>query len=182
MIVPKPKHPWEFGMVIDCRYANSQVHPMAGSLPILGVSMSYLEGAFKSFWQFWPESECQEIYSSLTECEVYCPTRLIQGSTDSAYAFQAGMMEIFDGMVNVSLLIWIDDVLRFSKTFEDYPQVLRQAFERLRKFNVKLNPNKTDLCSREITCRGRKISGAGIRFDGSRIQALLQLPKPTTAD
>ena len=92
------------------------------------------------------------------------------------------MMEVLGGVVYVLLLIWIDEPLLFAKTFEDYLQVLKQSFERLRKFNVKLNPNKTDLCSREITCRGRKISGAGIRFDGSRIQALLQLPKPTTAD
>ena len=91
-------------------------------------------------------------------------------------------MEVFDGMLYVSELIWIDDVLLFAETFEDYLQVLKQSFERLRKFNVKLNPNKTDLCSCEITWCGRKISEAGIRFDDSRIQALLRHPEPTTAD
>ena len=61
------------------------------------------------------------------------------------------MVEVFDGMTYVSVLIWIEDVLLLAKTFEDYVQVFKQSFERLRKFNVKLNPNKTDLCSREIT-------------------------------
>ena len=46
----------------------------------------------------------------------YISTRLFQGSTDSAHAFPAGMMEVFDGMVYVSVLIWIDDVLLFAKT------------------------------------------------------------------
>jgi hypothetical protein len=92
------------------------------------------------------------------------------------------MMEVFDGMVYLSLLIWIYYVLLFAKTFEDYLQVLKQSFERLRKFNVKFNPNKTDICSCEITWCGRKISEAGIRFDDSPIQALLQLPEATTAD
>jgi len=36
----------------------------------------------------------------------------------------------------VSVLIWINDVLPFAKTFDDYVQVLKQFFERLRKFNV----------------------------------------------
>jgi len=75
-------------MVIDCRYASSQVQLMAGFLPILEVSMSYLNGAswfgsldaFKGFWQFPLESKCQEIYSFLTEYGVYTPTTLIQGS------------------------------------------------------------------------------------------------------
>ena len=48
--------------------------------------------------------------------------------------------------------------------------------------NVKLNPNKTNPCSREITWCGRKISEAGIRFDDSCMQVLLQLPEPTRAD
>jgi len=152
--------------------------------------MSYLELAswfgsldgFKGSRQFPLESECQEIDSFVTEYGFYTPTRLIQTSTDSAHAFQAGMMEIFDGMVYVSLLIWIDDTLLFAKAFEDCLQVFRQSFQRLRKFNVKLNPNKTQLFSREITWCGRKVSKIGIRFHDTPIQAFQQLPEPTTAD
>ena len=173
MIVPKPKHTGEFRMFIDCIFSNSQVQPMAGFLPILEVSMSYLKGAsrfgsldaFKGFRQF---TLCQAICFFLTEYEVFTPTKLIQRSTDSAHAFQAGMMEVFEGMVYVSVLIWIDDVLLFAKTFEDYLQVL--------------NRNETDLRSRGITRCERKISEARILFDYSRTQALLQLPEPTKTD
>ena len=99
------------------------------------------------------------------------------------HVFQAGMMRVCDGILYVSDLIWSDDVLLgVAKTFKDYLQVLKQSFERMRKFNVQLNPNKTDLCSREITLCERKISETGIRFDDSRIKALPQLPEPTTAD
>jgi len=75
MIVPKPKHPGEFRVVIDCRYANSQVQPIAGFLPIVEVSMSSLErvswfgslDAFTGFWQFALESERPDIYCFLYE-------------------------------------------------------------------------------------------------------------------
>jgi hypothetical protein len=69
-----PKHPGNFRILVDCRCANSQVQPMAGFVLILEVS-SYLDGAswflsldtFEGFLQFPLESECQEIYSFLTE-------------------------------------------------------------------------------------------------------------------
>jgi len=52
------------------------------------------------------------------------------------------MMEVFDGVLYVSVLILIDGVLQFSKTLEDYLQVLKQSFERFQKLNVKLNPTR----------------------------------------
>jgi len=75
MVVPKPKHPGEFRMFIECRYANSQVQPMAGFLRNLEVSITYLEeaswfwslDAFNGFLFFPLESECQLIHSFLTE-------------------------------------------------------------------------------------------------------------------
>ena len=65
MIVPKPKHPRQFRMVIDCRYPNSKVQPTGGFLPILEVSTTYFDGgswfgsldALKGFWQFPLDSE-----------------------------------------------------------------------------------------------------------------------------
>jgi hypothetical protein len=110
MIVPKPKHPGDFRVVIYCRYANSQMHHMGGFLPILEISLKYLEGAswfgsldaFQGFVQFPVQSECQEIYSFVTEYGVCTPSRLIREITESAHAFQAGMMEVFDGMVCIT--------------------------------------------------------------------------------
>jgi hypothetical protein len=58
---------------------------------------------------------------------------------------------------------------------------LEPVFQRLRKFNVKLNPQKTDLCSKEITWCGRKISVEGINFDPEMIEILLSLPEPENA-
>jgi hypothetical protein len=105
----------------------------------------------------------------------------MQGSTDSAHAFQAGMMEVFEDMLYICVLIWIDDVLVYTRSFADLPTRLQEVFQGLRKFNVKLNPQKTDLCSKEITWFGRKISVEGIKFDPEMIESLLSLPEPENA-
>jgi hypothetical protein len=122
-------------MTVDCRYANSQVQPVAGFLPILEVNFQHLEkvawfsslDAFKGLWQF-PLAE--EVYSFLTELGVPTPTRLIQGSTVSSHAFQAGMMEVFEDMLYICVLIWIDDVLVYTRSFEDLLIRLEEVFQR----------------------------------------------------
>ena len=66
-------------MTVDCRYANPEVQPVTGFLPILGVNFQHLEkaawfsslDAFKGFWKFPVVEESQEVYSFLTELGVF---------------------------------------------------------------------------------------------------------------
>ena len=90
-------------------------------------------------------------------------------------------MEVFEDMLNICVLIWIDDVLVYTRSFEELLTRLEEVFQRLRKFSVKLNPQKTDLCSKEITWCGRKISVEGIRFNPEVIASLFSLPEPENA-
>jgi len=66
----------------------------------------------------------------------------------------------------------------YTGSFEDLLTRLEEIFQRFRKLNVKLNPQKTSLCSKEITWCGRKISVEGIKFDPEIIESLLSLPEP----
>jgi hypothetical protein len=45
LIVPKPGNRDKFSMTVNCRYAKSQVQPVAGCLPILEVNFQHLEKA-----------------------------------------------------------------------------------------------------------------------------------------
>ena len=89
-------------MVFDYRYANSQVRPTLGFLPLLDVALRHLQetgwfgsmDAFKRVWQFPWAKESEEIHSFLTECGVHMPTRFLQGSTDSSGSFRGhGLFE-----------------------------------------------------------------------------------------
>ena len=74
--------------------------------------------AFNGFWQFPLAVDSQEVYSVLTKLGLFTPARLIQGSTDSAHAFQAGVMEVFEDMLYICVLIWIDDVLVYTRSLK----------------------------------------------------------------
>jgi hypothetical protein len=144
LIVPKPKLPNEFRMTVDTRYPNSQLVSIAGCSSILEVILQHLKlasvfanlDAFKGFWQFPLDVDCQEIYYLLTDIELFTPERIVQGCTDAAHAFQAGMYESMDSLLLQCVLIWIDDLLVYTKSFEEHLQDLGKIFERLRELVV----------------------------------------------
>jgi len=114
--------------------------------------------------------ESQEVYSFLTELGVFTRTRLIQESTDSGHAFQAWMIQVFEDMLYICVLIWIDDVLVYTRSFEDLLQAQRQI----------QSSKDRPLVHGDHLC-GRKISVAGITFDPEMIESLLSLPEPENA-
>jgi hypothetical protein len=64
--------------------------------------------AFKVFLQFPLSQESQKIYCFLTKLGAFNPTRLIQGS---AHVFQAVLMDVFEDLLYICVLVWIKDVL-----------------------------------------------------------------------
>ena len=82
---------------------------------------------FKVFWQFPLDVDSQEIYSLLSDLAIFTTTRLIQGATDSANAFQAGMLEVLGNLAYSCVLIWIDDLLVHTKNFFELLQALEKV-------------------------------------------------------
>jgi hypothetical protein len=71
-------------------------------------------------------------------------------TSDSALHFQGQMHAVFQEMLHVAVLIWIDDVILFTHDAESYLERLRQFLEILRSHNFKLNARKCTVFSREV--------------------------------
>jgi hypothetical protein len=56
--------------------------------------------------------------------------------------YQRAMVTLFHDLMHQEVEVYVDDILAKSKKEEDHVQVLRRLFERLRKFQLKLNPAK----------------------------------------
>jgi hypothetical protein len=122
---------------------------------------------FKGFWQLMLHPDCQEFFSFITNDTVYTPTRVSQGATDSPIHFQNQMQEVFRDMLYDNLLIWVDDIVVFARTAEEFIAVLRKFFARLHEYGLKLNAKKSCLYAKEISWCGRIIDGEGVRHDPS---------------
>lgn len=86
---------------------------------------------------------------------------------------------VFGDLTFDILLIYLDDIIVFSKDFESHCQRLEIVFNQLRQHGLKLKPSKCFLLKPEIKFLGHLISSQGIRVDGEKTQALETWPAPT---
>lgn len=186
--VRKP-HSDEYRITVDYRPVNRLTVPIAGAPPNLASVTHQVQGAygfgkfdlFKGFWQLPRAPASQELFSFITEDGVFTPTRVPQGASDSAVHFQLQMHKCFESMLYRNLIVWIDDLLLFAASAEEFLHQLRCLFEVLRTRGLKLNANKCSLFSTRAEWCGRVFDGEGVTHSPRRIAALQEMQLPPTA-
>jgi hypothetical protein len=76
--------------------------------------------------------------------------------------YQKAMVTLFHNMMYREVEVYVDNILAKSKEEEDHVQVLRRLFERLRKYQIKLNPAKCSFGVKTRKLLGFIVSGRGI--------------------
>jgi hypothetical protein len=64
------------------------------------------------------------------------------GHTTTGTYYYKAMVTLFHDMMHKKIEVYIDDMIAKSKKEEDHVEVLRKLFERLRKYELRLNPAK----------------------------------------
>ena len=77
-------------------------------------------------------------------------------------------------------VVYIDDIVIYSKTEEEHEILLRKVFQKIREAGLKLSPKKCRFFQREIKCFGHVVSAEGISCDPSKTAAVSTWPVPTT--
>ncbi len=76
------------------------------------------------------------------------------------------------------LLIYLDDIIVFSRDFKSHCERLELVFEQLKRHGLKLKPSKYFLFRSEVKFLGHVISSEGIRVDSEKVSALDSWPVP----
>ena len=106
--------------------------------------------------------------------------RMPFGLCNSPATFQR-LMERSMGDINLrDCLIYLDDIVVFSTTFEEHVDRLEAVFKRLKRNNLKLKASKCEFFKREVTYLGHVVSQEGIQTDPSKIDAVKTWPVPKT--
>ena len=92
--------------------------------------------------------------------------------------YQRAMTIIFHDMLHDIVEDYVDDILAKSKTRMQHPVVLRRVFERLRKYQVRLNPKKCVFGVTSGKLLGFIISRRGIEVDLAKVRAITEMPPP----
>lgn len=129
------------------------------------------------YWQISLDAKSQEIMAIQTPDGVYCPTRTLQGRTDSGNHFQSVTSEHFTEKVK-RMIQWLDDFLMYAKSEDELLEDIEAFLKVCNEVGFKVNPAKSCFYCKKVRFYGPIISKDGVRFDPRKIDALLQMPKP----
>jgi hypothetical protein len=100
------------------------------------------------------------------------------GLTNAPATFQRLMDLVLAGLNWVECMVYLDDIIIFSRTWEEHLQRVDHVMERLRKFKLKAKLQKCQFGARSINYLGHVISADGIAPDPSKIRTIQTLPNP----
>ena len=81
-------------------------------------------------------------------------------------------------MIHKEVEVYIDDMIVKSKSKDGHFVALRNFFERLRKFGIRLNPKKCTFGVTSGKLLGFLITQRGIEVDPSKIKAIAEIVPP----
>ena len=79
-------------------------------------------------------------------------------------------------MMHKEVEVYVDDMIVKSKDHPGYQVALRKFVERLRKYNMRLNPYKCTFGVTSGKLLGYVISSRGIEIDLTKIKAIMSMP------
>ena len=197
--IQKSQSPWSSAVIldrkkdgslrfcIDLRKLNAQTIRDAYGLPRIDETLDCLKGAllFSSidlkagYWQVEMDDESKAFTAftvgplGFNECE-----RMPFGLTNAPATFQQ-LMESCLGDLHLNwCIIYLDDIIIFSKTPKEHIQRLRGVFQKLWEAGLKLKPSKCEFFKTKITYLGHVVSKDGIGTDPRKVEAITNWPIP----
>ena len=172
---------------IDFRKLNAKTPRDAYPIPRIEETLDALSGScwFSSldlksgYWQV-PVAEEDKPKTAFTVGNLgfWQWERMPMGMKNSGATFQRLMEQCVGDMQPKKCLVYLDDVIVHSRSFEEHLQNLHEVFERLNKFGLKLKPVKCHLFKRRLAYLGHVVSEKGVETDPEKTEALRSWPTP----
>ncbi|XP_050222757.1 uncharacterized protein LOC126672848 [Mercurialis annua] len=100
------------------------------------------------------------------------------GLKNAGATYQRAMNAIFHDMIGRNLEVYIDDIVVKSKRAKDHVAHLRNAFQKMRTHNLKLNPLKCAFGVQAGNFLGFLVHQRGVEIDKNKAKAILEVQPP----
>ena len=102
------------------------------------------------------------------------------GVTNAPTVFMDYMNRIFRPFLDMFMVVFIDDILIYSKNKEEHADHLRVVLAVLREHQLYGKLSKCEFWLEEVQFLGHVISAQGIAVDPSKIDTVLKWERPQT--
>lgn len=100
------------------------------------------------------------------------------GLTNAPATFQRVMKLAMRGLQWEICLIYLDDIIIFSKTFKEHVERVKQVLEKLHEAGLKLKPEKCELFQTEVKFLGHIVNENGVSPDMQNVEKIVNWPCP----
>ena len=174
----------EIRLCLDFRRLNKITERQAFPMPNVEEMLDTLNGTnfFSSidlgnaYYQVELDEQSQEKTAFSTKQGQYCFKRMPFGIAAAPGTFQELMNEVIKGIRGA--MVYLDDILIFSKSKEEHYQVIGQVLDRILAAGLRINPDKCTFMKEEIKFLGHIISKEGIRTDPVKVEAIRSFGEP----
>ena len=94
--------------------------------------------------------------------------------------FQFLMNDIFRDMLDVCVVVYLDDILIYSKNDEDHEKHVRQILQRLREYQLYARSSKCTFFTDTVEYLGHIIGPDDIKSNLALVKAIIEFPQPHT--
>ena len=185
VLVKKKDDTWRF--CFDYRKVNDITREDAYPLPRIDECLDTLTGSAwfttidlrSGYFQAEISEEDAHKTAFITRRGLYEFQVMPQGMCNSAATFQRLMNLVLAGLNYEICLVYIDDIIIFSKDLNEHLNRLEVVLQRLEEAGLKIRPDKCKMLQREVHFLGHVISGEGIRTSPSKTEVVATWPVPT---
>ena len=102
------------------------------------------------------------------------------GLTNAPAYFMSMMNKVFMEYLDKFVVVFIDDIMVYSKNEEEHKEHLRLVLEKLREHQLYAKFSKCEFWLKEVGFLGHVISGEGIAVDPTKVQSVTEWLAPTS--
>lgn len=192
LVVIVRKKDGTYRFCVDYRRLNSVTEKDAYPLPHITATLDKLRGAkylstpdLKSgYWQVPLTAKSRPLTAFTVPGrglrQFRTPTVMPFGLHSARATFQRLFDTVLGPELEPNVLVYLDDIVVASQTFEDHLRHLKEVFRRLRDAILRLNSDKCHFCRSSLKYLGHIIDRDGIRTDPEKISAIANWPISTT--
>ena len=196
-VIEASKSPWSTPVVIayrngkprfcvDYRKLNAATIPDEFPIPRQSDILASLSGAqvlssldaLSGFTQLELAEEDIEKTAFRTHRGLFQFKRLPFGLQNGPSIFQRVMQGILAPYLWIFCLVYIDDIVIYSKSYEEHLSHLDQVLAAIEKAGITLSPKKCHLFYGSILLLGHKVSRLGLSTHAEKVKAIMELERP----
>ncbi|KAK3090056.1 hypothetical protein FSP39_008860 [Pinctada imbricata] len=183
ILVPKPDGTYR--LCTDFRKVNSVTKTDSYPIPRIDDCIDKIGSAkfvskfdlLKGYWQVPLTERAREISAFATPDGLYQYQVMPFGMKNAPATFQRMIHSLLNHLEGCEA--YIDDVIIYSDTWDDYLRIMRTFFDILAKANLTVNLAKSEFCHATVEYLGHKVGQGFVTPIMAKVEAISKFPIPT---